>query len=95
MAAELLKLLAHHGRNAKKGQRKLKAVKPNRRAELNYAAELLTITRQILAATKSILLPELKALKSYVNNVLDINISGITLAEDTSETLMGYLSSDY
>jgi hypothetical protein len=36
MAAELLKLLAHHGRNAKKGQRKLKAVKPNRRAELNY-----------------------------------------------------------
>lgn len=60
MATELVKLLAKAGRNAKKGRRKLRAVKPNRRAELNYASELLVLTTFMRQQTKEILLPVLK-----------------------------------
>lgn len=64
MTEILRKLLAQNGRKAKRGIRKLRATKPNRRAELNYASELLSITSFIRRQTNEILLPVLKEQES-------------------------------
>lgn len=40
MATELVKLLAQTERKAKKGRRRLRATKPNRRADVTYLVQL-------------------------------------------------------
>lgn len=58
-------------RKNKLGERRLRATKPNRRAELNYASELLTITNYIKQQTKEILLPVLKEQESQYGYTKD------------------------
>lgn len=64
MPLTIQQLVEKTPRRNKLGRRRLRATKPNRRAELNYASELLSITTYMRQQTKKILTPVLKDLES-------------------------------